>query len=363
MRDEDLTQVLHSLDRSADPDPSFADDLFERLNSAAARAGSRSRTPFLLLAAALILVAVGGGVALGSGVIRLPSLSRNPLPAPTATAKESPRPAFTPTSSPQASREPSPPASAPWSADQIVESTLDGLVVRNSFSLAGQRLGSLAAGQQAFLIAGPRAQDGYDWYYLSGLGLPANPGCVTSERTEPFECPVWRGWVTATDQEGRPSLEASEIDCPPSPMNLEKLAAGRTDLERLACYRGTELTVRGWYAELHDTGETDIGCETRDPQLAWLLCIYARPDPALLTVSPDEGLAGVGFGFTIDPSSAVTMPDRGQWVEVTAHLDDPAAMDCYEAASPNDERDPSEIILSCRSQAVVDSVRVVDGPY
>ncbi len=364
MRDDHLAQLLHSLDHIAEPDAVFADDLFARLSStAAARARGRSRTPFLLLAATLMLVALGGGMALGSGLIKLPGLSREPLPAPSAsaTATSLPSASVQATVSAAVNSTPSPIPAATLASDQIVHSTVDGLEVRRSTGIDGERLGSMAAGMEAFVVGGPREVDGYNWYKLSGLGLPPSSGCVSAEQTDPFECPVWGGWVAAGDKDGTPWLEPSSPDCPPSPMNLEDLGPGRSDLQRLACYGNQTITFRGWWPKLPQDAGLGGLCEVSDPTPRWLVCQNINYN--LLDPSP----SGDGLGLlriSINPATGVTMPERGQWVEVTAHLDDPAAEQCYDAgANYPPDVDPGERVLDCRGQLAVESVKVVDGIY
>jgi hypothetical protein len=58
------------------------------------------------------------------------------------------------------------------------------------------------------------------------------------------------------------------------------------------------------------------------------------------------------------------MPERGTWVEVRVHLDDPLAQECDEDASgaPAEERTPEQIVLDCRVEAVLEEAQAVDGP-
>ena len=60
------------------------------------------------------------------------------------------------------------------------------LTVRDQPTTAGVALGTISEGQLAFVVAGPVSADGYAWYQLSGLGLPANTGCEPPARTTPF---------------------------------------------------------------------------------------------------------------------------------------------------------------------------------
>ena len=80
-----------------------------------------------------------------------------------------------------------------------------------------------------------------------------------------------------------------------------------------------------------------------------------------LVISQSAGFGGAGLPISIDPASGVTMPPRGQWVEVVAHLDDPAARDCTPLGGG--EQDPVKEVLHCRSTLVAESVSPVGGPY
>ena len=143
MHEDQLRRLFQSLKRNDEPEPAFADALFNQL-SLTARTPARSRAPFLLLAAALLVAALGASVAVGSGLIKLPGLSREPLPAPSATQSELATPSASPSSTPSA--EPTPRRTAPpvaLNADDIVESAVDGLVVRRGARLFTEKIGSL----------------------------------------------------------------------------------------------------------------------------------------------------------------------------------------------------------------------------
>jgi hypothetical protein len=84
MHDRQLTELFRTLETGielAGPDPEFADALYQRLRTATHRRGIAPRRAFIGLAAVLLLTAVliGGMVAVGSGLIRLPWETRIPL--------------------------------------------------------------------------------------------------------------------------------------------------------------------------------------------------------------------------------------------------------------------------------------------
>ena len=349
MHDDHLTHLLRSLERQAEPDPVFADRLFGQLSATAARPARGARSLFVLLAAALMLAAIGTGVAFGSGLIHLPGLSREPLPAPTAsgTVVPSATPAAEATARAEVTSSAVP--GRLLAADDVVESTVDGLAVRIGTGVSSQKLGSLAVGQQAFVIGGPRVVDGYDWYRLSGLGLPPNSGCTGEEPTDPFGCPIWFGWAAAADLDGTPWLTPSRIDCPSPPLGPDDFATDFTAIQQLACYGDTSLTVKGYWP-MRPQGSNGI-CPIEE-HLQWIAC---NPDLAHLTASEDAGfLEGQIFMLAVPPR--VTMPEPGQWVEVTGHYDDPIARECLFGD------DPAASILGCRTQFVVDLANVVAPP-
>ncbi len=65
--EQQLRAILRRLDRPTDPDPAFADALFAQLaGSARAR---RTRTPFVLLAAALLVALLAAGAVEDHGAL------------------------------------------------------------------------------------------------------------------------------------------------------------------------------------------------------------------------------------------------------------------------------------------------------
>lgn len=246
--------------------------------------------------------------------------------------------------------------------DSIVETSADGVALRAEPGLAGERLGSLALGSASFVVDGPSEADGYQWYLVSGLGLPPNTGCAGPLETDPYTCPVWFGWAASASESGEPWLTPMEPDCPAEPLTAEGLIIGRSNLQRLACFGSDPFTYRAFWPVLPDDG-VGGSCAAQDEPSGWLLC----QDTNTSVVAVEEGeenLGGIGIQVSIDPASGVTMPERGTWVELQVHLDDPAAQGCAEAAGALEEQvlAPEEYILFCRGQMVVESAAAVDGP-
>ena len=244
--------------------------------------------------------------------------------------------------------------------DGLARSTVNALTVRTEPTTGAVALGTIDKGQLGFVVAGPVSADGYAWYQLSAVGLPSNAGCEPPVETTPFNCPDWLGWVAAGQPDGQPWLEATTLPCPASPMNVETLVTrGMTPLERLACYRSTPIRFRAWFPVVPADAGLGGTCGAVAPNPAWLICQGLSYNN--LVISESAGFEGAGLQISIDPASGVAMPSRGQWVEVVAHLDDPAARDCVPLGGG--EQDPVAVVLTCRSELVADSVNPVAGPY
>jgi len=302
---------------------------------------------FLTLA---IIVFLAGCAAPKAGSDPTGNPTDTPQPSLTASATASP-------SEPTASASPAAPTIR---VDSLAKSTVDGLTVRATAGTAGTQLGTIDTGQLGFVVAGPVSADGYTWYQLAALGLPPNAGCEPPVRTTPFSCPDWLGWV-ASGQSGGPAwLAATTLPCAASPMNLEALFNGpaslgsRTPLERLACYGSTSIRVRGWFPKIPDNAGLGGTCGPASP-VWWLVCVGLTYNG--LVASESAGF-GTGIEVAIDPATGVTMPPRGQWVEVVGHLDDPAARNC----APSTMRVFGDV-RTCRTDFVAESVSPVAGPY
>ncbi len=162
LSDSEVTDMLRR--RSARPAPDgLASAVLESLASERARhpvrtAGRSAKRPLVLLAAAALLL-VGGAMAAGSGLVRLPSVVP-PVPAPTLpVAVASPSPAAE-TPGPVASPSPTP--------------TDPALAVRpGQFNIGAQRLVSGSVGWVSTPDAIYRTQDlGRTWSTVSPAGRP-----------------------------------------------------------------------------------------------------------------------------------------------------------------------------------------------
>jgi len=268
------------------------------------------------------------------------------------------------TTSPSEATSSSSPAAGTIAVDRLAKSTVDGLAVRATAGTSGAQLGTIDAGQLGFVVAGPVSADGYAWYQLSATGLPPNAGCEPPMLTTPFKCPDWLGWVAAGQPGGQAWLAAATLPCPASPMNIEALVGEatvgpRTALERLACYGSSPIRIRGWWPKIPSGAGLGGTCgPVPKPIPAWLVCQNINNNA--LVISQSAGFEGVGLKISIDPASGVTMPPRGQWVEVVIHMDDATARDC--APLGGGDQNPVRVVLNCRGELVAESVSPVSGP-
>ena len=308
-----------------------------------------------VLAGVVIAILVSGGD--DDGVAASPSSSAT---ASASTAgSESASPSSSPSASAAASQSPGD-TPVPLAADTIVVTTVDGLSVRAEPGTGAERLGSLSEAAESFVVAGPTNADGYAWYLLSALGLPPNTGCAGPPEEDPFNCPIWFGWVAGTSEDGEPWLTPVTPDCPTQPYTAEGLFLARTPLQRLACIGSEPFTFRAWLPEVPPDAMAGEECPPADRPSGWLLCQNTNPN--YVTIDDTQGWGGIGGRVSIDPASGVTMPPPGTWIELRVHLDDPAAQQCREDSMPADPRVAEQAVVTCRSQMVVESVVPVEGP-
>lgn len=353
MRDDDLRRHMRALDADFDPDPQFADALFTRLTLQSRRTHRGIGRPFVLLAAALTIVALGAGVALGSRILQLPLVadeSRSPSPtqqAPSSSSSalaspgESGQPSSTPSSAATQSAGPStsPPAISlrpgllpPGS---IVTVTGDGLRMRSEPSLSGGIITTLAAGEalivEPVIAAGPVERDGYEWYQMLYPAESAGSEGVN------------RGWVAA-GQGSQQFVELAQVTCSEDPATIESIKAMRP-WERLVCLRGITVTLEGTYG-CAACGGSSIGLEP-----AWL---------TWHTVLLRTGAGGQPISFHAPPG--FELPADGSIVHATLHVDDPAAETCSvslgsDGTTWTDSQEGPQ--LFCREQLVIDSIEVL----
>ena len=163
MHDDQIRSLLRTLEDDRTPDPAFADALYRRLHMVADDR-RRSRTPFLLLAAALLTI-VAAGIALGSGLLRLPETvdaSGTPQPSTSGVAVASPSASVAVSDRPAPSTEPNeavPPGSVLFAA-------ADGLRLRSEPAESAEAVATVRSGQLMAATGARQTGDGMDWYEI-----------------------------------------------------------------------------------------------------------------------------------------------------------------------------------------------------
>ena len=163
MHDDQIRSLLRTLEDDRTPDPAFADALYQRLFMAADDRRP-SRAPFVLLAAAL-LAALVAGLAVGSGLVRLPETldpSASPQPSGSGVAVASPSATAPASASAQPSVAPDP-TDVP---DSVLFAEADGLRIRSQPSESGEVLATIRRGQLLGATGERTDVDGASWYQV-----------------------------------------------------------------------------------------------------------------------------------------------------------------------------------------------------
>jgi hypothetical protein len=254
------------------------------------------------------------------------------------------------------------PSAAPgtFAPDSLVTLLAEGLTLRAAPGTDSEVLARLPAGQTAFVIAGPESANGMPWYHLSGMGLPHATGCGPHEPGTLLECPAWLGWVAAADADGAPWLQAAEPPaCPTDPPTLVSL----TDLPytmRLVCHDAADMTFRAFWPALPEGTAPEGTCPAAEAAIGWLVCQSINQN--VIAADEAEGAGGGGrLTVNMPPGSGLAMPERGQWVDVTGHFDDPAALQCADVSGLM-ATDAGDLVFTCRLQFVLTAVAPAAAP-
>lgn len=294
-----------------------------------------------VVAGAFIAVALTGPRDVGL-VAPSPSDTPSASVTPSASASNSVTPSSEPT--PTATAVPTPQPNAQLPNRSIADVQVDQLNLRAAGNESADILGQLRAGARVFTIGAPEAVGGTYWYRVAVAAGPYSGGeeCYG----DPY-CEADIGWV-ASPVTGDPWLEAVDIGCPSSPMTADELSS-LTPLERLHCYGGEDITV---------TGTLDQPC-----------CGHVGPvryEPPWLALPGGQSyFHGSGLPVRLSPDAGLEIPERGDMVEASAHLDDPAAASCRQSVDPEYEAEdiglssPAWVVLNCRTQLVVTGYEVV----
>ena len=274
-------------------------------------------------------------------------------PTPTAIPVATPSPAATPVPTE------TPAALDPLKVDSIAVVVTNDLVVR---SKPGTDAGSekrsplLNAGQDVYVLAGPVAASGYQWYEVDptmGAGTYFAPGDNPPS-----------GWVAAASREGVPWLLPKRGVC--ADRDLPEEFWELADLHPtvgLACFGDRPMTFEATLGTYETCG---LQIWTIDPQWLGDPCFGNRymwlGDPDAENYADLGDPVGAAFAPGVDTSRLHPGPEPAGWirVKVTGQFDHPAARTCHGVSGEEEvPLDPDAIILACRAQFAITSIEVV----
>ena len=212
-------------------------------------------------------------------------------------------------------------------------------------------------GARAFVLDGPVAASGYDWYLLAPLG-------EVDQQFHPD--PPVLGWAAAADKDGELWLAPDPGECPAHP-----LAGAVPDFEyppdalvNLACFGDRDLTFEARLVETSgDCGEPLWRIEPS-------LFDSCAGVPYYLAAAEDDASGQTKYlSVAFDERSGTALPDGlhepHEWlpVRVTGQFAHPLAESCR--AEPiydhgEDPRPAELVILDCRSQFFVRSLEFLE---
>jgi hypothetical protein len=327
-------------------EPSFAT---RRRVMRAARTGRTvdTRTPMLLLAAALLLGALLAVAAAVGGVFddrrprELPRLdAANPSPSTiVASASQSAGPS--PSAGPGLGKGPI------LQADSIADVVSSNLRIRSEPRVADDSIKYepfLNGGDRLFVIAGPVNADDYDWYQVAAWRPSASSTAW----------PV--GWVARADHDGTQWVQAATPSCPTAP-SMDVVIAMHP-YEALSCFGDRPLVVRAYIGGGTPTdgcqaGGTATSCVTGPVWLAGM-----NGPVGFLDAASAASTAGPGMlQLAVDPDGqggSAGLP-TGRMAVIEGAFDHPAASSC--AGGGNTLAGPGltneEAVLRCRTRFVV----------
>jgi hypothetical protein len=232
------------------------------------------------------------------------------------------------------SSEPTPATEPDLRPDAVAQVVTTDLVVRSLPEISNSSAvdpARMPIGFLAYILDGPVAADGYDWYKVAPF--PPTLSDVVEAHPE-------FGWLAAAGKDGEPWIAPWEGDCPQPNWDGIMLSQRRV---ALSCWGGADVTLEG-----------TLSCDTSSQpggEPTWLWTVPCR------LVGPDYGdlLAG-GIGLHFPPDVGAIPPDRAP-VRVTGHLDDPAAESCTLAPFPGTEPTHADLVrLQCRVAFVVTEI-------
>lgn len=191
----------------------------------------------------------------------------------------------------------------------------------------------------------PVVRDGYEWRKIAVNNFLYNDGSVLA------------GWVAQAAANGTAWLAPfSKTACPV----IRDATIAQPDLDRLrwmsllgpACFGNDSISFAAYWPEL--IPGTGPGSICAGPEPRWLLC-----NPSYYThvnVTADTSQA-----FPVHaPDAEAQLGERGHWLLLTGHFDDPAAQECAGAAGPEDS--PEALVMFCRTRFVLEFATPIEPP-
>ena len=220
--------------------------------------------------------------------------------------------------------------------DGVAEIVTTDLIVRSRPGISDASVIDpvrMPRGFLAYILDGPVAADGYDWYKVA----PFPPTISDVVEDHPSF-----GWLAAAGKDGEPWIAPWNGECPQPNWDGVMLSPRYI---ALSCWGNADITLEG-----------TLGCNTSsqpggDP--TWLWTVPCR------LIGPDYGeLLSGGLGLQFAPD-VEAMPRDGTRVRVIGHLDDLAAETCtlVPSAGGLDEVPHPELVrLWCRIAFVVEEI-------
>jgi hypothetical protein len=211
-------------------------------------------------------------------------------------------------------------------------------------------------GAALFVIDGPVAGSGYDWYLIEPLG-------EVDVQVHPD--PPAPGWVAAASRDGEPWIAPQPVDCLDTPLDWLQfdLTARPIGLDALSCFGDRQRAFTAWLSSESNGGCRGVtGPWTFEP--AWL---GPCPDPAYRLADPESDTSGdvnalpVAIAPYVDLDSVPEL-DAEEWllVDVVGQYAHPDAASCRATPTGGDGEGPPRpevVVLHCRDQFVVTSMK------
>jgi hypothetical protein len=320
-----------------------------------------SRGIAILVAA--VLTACGGSAASPSGSTFEPFQSGDFSPTEAAVASSGAVASLGPTACPT--------DNGPVKPDCLARVLVAELNLRVQPSMSSESLGQLSLDDPAFVVDGPVEADGYQWYQLASVREPYIAPCGDPAPPPSLACARWFGWAAGVTSDGDRWLAPIVPDCP-----TERTTDGYLPLlrpERLACAGDSEWVLTVYIAE--EGGRGCFPAWVTAPRWLFADCNLFFPQPVERELDQDTRLQtfvhpDLGTCDYKDQPGCPFAGLTGSWVEMTGHLDDPAASTCEarlsdefpDPSNPPTPPDPDQVVFICRLAFVVTAVRVTSAP-